>query len=197
MLRRQDLEIRALEESLQSLQIATELAQERSQLARLSRSDISLPGRHVVWSVAASPGSAVAEGQTVFDLAACQDRFVSVELPERDFERFRTGAPAYVRLVGSNEWTEGRIRQVRGSAARTDDRLLAAQVKRPDANSITVEIGLPDDEASRNSFCNIGRLAEVRFQRTPFAFLAGITQALSRLVGHERSDNHRHVVAAK
>jgi hypothetical protein len=70
-------------------------------------------------------------------------------------------------------------------------------VKRPDANSITVEIGLPDDEASRNSFCNIGRLAEVRFQRTPFTFLAGITQALSRLVGHERSDNHRHVVAAK
>jgi multidrug resistance efflux pump len=197
MLRRQDLEIRALEESLQSSQIATELAQERSQLARLSRSDISLPGRHVVWSVAASPGSAVAEGQTVFDLAGCQDRFVSVELPERDFERFRTGAPAYVRLVGSNEWTEGRIRQVRGSAARTDDRLLAAQVKRPDANSITVEIGLPDDEANHNSFCNIGRLAEVRFQRSPFAFLAGITQALSRLVSHERSDDHRHVVAAK
>jgi multidrug resistance efflux pump len=114
LLRRQDLEIRALEETLQASQVAAEITQERGRLARLSRSDVSLPARHVVWSVAASPGSAVAEGQTVLDLAACQDRFVSVELPERDFERFRTGAPAYVRLVGSNDWTEGRIRQVRG-----------------------------------------------------------------------------------
>jgi multidrug resistance efflux pump len=192
LLRRQDLEIRALEESMQTSQIAAEIAEERSRLARLSHSDVSLPARHVVWSVAASPGSAVAEGQTVLDLAGCQDRFVTVELPERDFERFRTGAPAYVRLVGSNDWTEGRIRQVRGSAARTDDRLLAAQVKRPDANSITVEIGLPDDEeAKHNSFCNIGRLAEVRFQRSPFAFLASVSQVLNRLVGTERPHKDR------
>jgi len=199
-LRRQELEIRVLEESLQSSQVATEIAQERSRLARLSRSDVALPGRHVVWSVAASPGSAVAEGQTVLDLAACQDRFVTVELPERDFERFKTGAPAYVRLVGGNDWTEGHIRQIRGSAARADDRLLAAQVKRPDANSITVEIGLPDNsaEANGNAFCDIGRLAEVRFQRTPFAFLAGIGDVLNRVVGIGRGPkDHSQVAAAQ
>jgi multidrug resistance efflux pump len=188
LLRRHDVEIRALEESLQSSQIAAQIAEERDRLARVSHSDVSLPARHVVWSVAASPGSTVSEGQTVLDLAACQDRFVTVELPERDFERFRTGAPAYVRLVGSDDWTEGQIRQVRGSAARTDDRLLAAQVKRPDAHSITVEIGLPnnDPEANRNSFCNIGRLAEVRFQRSPFVFLASFGKALGQMVGYER-----------
>jgi multidrug resistance efflux pump len=187
LLRRQDIEIRALDESLQSSQVATQIAQERDRFARMSHSEVSLPAKHVVWSVAASPGSTVAEGQTVLDLAACQDRFVSVELPERDFERFRAGAPAYVRLVGGDDWIEGQIRQVRGSAARTDDRLLAAQVKRPDANSITVEIGLPDNdpEANRNSFCNIGRLAEVRFERSPFAFLASFGRALSRMVGRE------------
>lgn len=188
-LRRQELEVRALEESLQSSQVATEIAEERGRLTRVSHSEVSLPARHVVWSVAASPGSSVAEGQTVLDLAACQNRFMTVEIPERDFEKFKTGAPAYVRLVGSNEWTEGQIRQVRGSAARTDDRLLAAQVKRPDANSITVEIGLPDSDAetNRNSFCNIGRLAEVRFQRATFSFLASFGRALSRLVGRERN----------
>jgi len=198
LLRRQDIEVRALEESLQSSQIATEIAQERDRLARLSRSEVSLPARHVVWSVAASPGSAVAEGQTVLDLAACQDRFVTVELPERDFERFRTGAPAYVRLVGSNDWSEGRIRQVRGSAARADDRLLAAQVKRPEAHSITVEIGLPDNdaEANRNGFCNIGRLAEVRFQRAPFALLASAGRVLNRLVGTEQPAKERDQVIA-
>ena len=59
------------------------------------------------------------------------------------------------------------MRQVRGSAARTDDRLLAAQVPTPTPGSVTVEVQLPELEASsqQNSFCNIGRLAEVRFAR--------------------------------
>ncbi len=74
---------------------------------------------------------------------------------------------------------------------------LAAQVKRPDANSITVEIGLPDDEeANRNSFCNIGRLAEVRFQRSPFAFLASVSRVFNRLVGNERPKKDRRQVAS-
>jgi len=95
---------------------------------------------------------------------------VAVELPERDFEQIKAGDQAYVRLIGSDDWKEGEVRQVRGSAARIDDRLLAAQVPSPNAGSITVEIGLPPDEATgdRNNFCNIGRLAEVRFQRVHF-----------------------------
>src|SRR5262249_41042357 len=98
-------------------------------------------------------------------------RFVAVELPERDFEQIKAGDPAYVRLIGSGDWTEGEVRQVRGSAARIDDRLLAAQLPGPNAGSITVEIGLPSDvSADRNNFCNIGRLAEVRFQRMRLGF---------------------------
>jgi biotin carboxyl carrier protein len=197
-LRRQDLEIRALEETLQSSQMATEIEHEKARLARQNRFEVSLPAGHVVWSVAASPGSTVSEGQTVLDLAACQNRFVTVELPERDFEKLKVGAPAHVRLVGSNEWTTGQIRQVRGSAARTDDRLLAAQVRRPDPHSITVEVHLPDNvEADRNNFCNIGRLAEVRFQRAPFAFLAGLGQMLSRIMGPERRKVAGHNAAGE
>lgn len=198
LLRRQDLEIRALEEAQQAAQIATEIEQEKARLARLNRFEVALPAGHVVWSVAASPGSSVSEGQTVLDLAACQDRFVTVELPERDFEKLKPGAPAYVRLVGSNEWTTGQVRQIRGSAARTDDRLLAAQVKRPDPHSITVEVRLPDNvEADRSNFCNIGRLAEVRFQRAPLAFLAGLGQMLGRLVGPDRRKVAGHNAAGE
>jgi len=189
MLRRQELETKALEESLLASQIASELMEERKRLDRLSHFDISLPADHVVWSVAASPGSTVSEGQTVLDLAACEHRFVAVELPEREFERVKPGAPALVRLIGSNDWTQGQILQVRGSAARTDDRLLAAQVQRPDPNSITVEIGLPQaTKSDRNNFCNIGRLAEVRFQRAGLAFLDGLGQTLQRVIGYFRGE---------
>ena len=196
-LRRQDLETKVLEENSQSSQIAKEVTEERERLAQLSHFDLSLPAHHVVWSVAASPGSTVSEGQTLLDLAACEHRFVDVELPEREFEKIRAGAPAFVRLIGSDAWTQGQVLQVRGSAARADDRLLAAQVRKPDLNSITVEIGLPQDdaEADRNSYCNIGRLAEVRFQRSGLALFDGVGQLVQRLSGifkHKVADVGSH-----
>jgi multidrug resistance efflux pump len=190
LLRQQELETKVLEESLQASQIAAESAEERKRLDRLGRFDLSLPVDHVVWSVAASPGSTVSEGQTLLDLADCRHRFIAVELPEREFEQIRAGAPAFVRLIGSDDWKEGHVRQVRGSAARADDRLLAAQVLRPDPNSITVEIGLPRDDAQtdRKNFCNVGRLAEVRFHRSGFAFLDALGRKLQWLAGYFKRD---------
>jgi multidrug resistance efflux pump len=185
-LRRQELETKVLEEGLRSSQIVPEIAEERERLDRLSHFDLSLPAQHVVWSVAASPGSTVSEGETLLDLADCEHRFVAVALAEREFEQIKAGSPGFVRLIGSNDWNQGEVRQVRGSAARADDRLLAAQVPKPDPNSITVEIGLPPGsaQADRNSFCNIGRVAEVRFERSGFAFLDGLGRTLKQLVAY-------------
>ena len=191
-LRQQELETKMLEENLQASQFLSESAAERNQFDRLSHFDLLLPKNYVVWSAPASPGATVSEGQTLLDLAACENRFVAVELPERDFEQIIPGAPAFVRLMGSSNWTQGWILQVRGSSARGDDRLLAAQIQRPDQNpnSITVEVGLPNDDVqtNRNNFCNIGRLAEVRFQRLGFASLKGWSRTLQNLVGYFERD---------
>ena len=67
-----------------------------------------------------------------------------------------------------------------GSAARTDDRLLAAQIPRISSNNIAVEVELPADDpnSDRNSFCNVGRMAEVRFQRSGLGFAEWIIKAL-------------------
>ena len=180
LLRRQELETQVLEESSRSTKFAAEIVEERDRLQRLSHVDLFLPGRHVVWAVAASPGSTVIEGQTLLDLASCERRFVAVELPEREFEQIKAGDTAAVRLIGSDEWHQGIVRQVRGSAARTDDRLLAAQVPVPNPNSITVEVGIEQQESQQNSFCNIGRVAEVRFARS-FGYLGDLSRAFSRL----------------
>ena len=186
LLRRQELEAKLLEETLLLARADREIKEERERLSRLRHFDLLLPAGHVVWSVAASPGSTVSEGQVVLDLAACEERFVVVELPERDFEQVKADAPALVRLIGSDEWTQGQVRQVRGSAARADDRLLAAQVPRPNLNSISVEIGLPAYSAppDRNSFCHIGRLAEVRFERSGLAFVDRIEKKLREFTGY-------------
>jgi multidrug resistance efflux pump len=126
-----------------------------------------MPAGHVVWSVTASPGSAVVEGQSIFDLANCRSRFVSVELPERQVENIGHGDPAQVRLIGSDRWISGTVVQVRGSAAHVDGRLLAAQLPKPSSQQVSVEVLLPADSQSPDASrqCDIGRQAEVRFDR--------------------------------
>jgi hypothetical protein len=172
LVRRQALEAQALQESARWSQLAAQIAAERDRIAQLDNYRPALPAGYVVWSTAASPGSAVTEGQTILDLADCEHRFVAVELPERDFEQIRIGGTAAVRLVGSSEWRQGIVQQVRGSAARSDDRLFAAKVPSPGPATITVEVSLPADAATtpEGNFCGIGRLAEVRFQRSWFDF---------------------------
>lgn len=177
-LRRQELETEARQQSARASQLAAEVAEERKRVEHLGQFDITLPADHVVWSMPATPGSVVSEGQSVLDLADCSHRFIAVELPEREFERVKPGTPASVRLIGSDKWRQGYVRQVRGSAARADDRLLAAQVPVATHGTITVEVSFAREEAAADkSYCDIGRMAEVRFQRTP----PGIVTSASRL----------------
>jgi multidrug resistance efflux pump len=187
VLRRQELETEMLKQTSRQAQIAAEITGERSRLDQTGHSDVVLGAGHVVWSVSASPGATVTEGQTILDLADCAHRFVVVDLPEREFEQIKAGDMAAVRLIGSDDWKQGRIRQVLGSAARTDDRLLAAQIARPASSSISVEVELLQEtsEAEHNSFCNIGRMAEVRFQRTGFGFADRLFNALAGMTFHD------------
>ena len=177
-LRRQELELIARENTTRATQLATDISEEQARVEHLARYDLILPADYVVWSVTASPGSVVEPGQTVLDLTDCKNRFVAVELPEREFEKIKPGDTASIRLIGSDERREGQVRQVRGSAARGDDRLLAAQIPAATAGNIMVEVSLPPDDIRGDSnYCDIGRLAEVRFHRGSPA----IVEALGKL----------------
>jgi multidrug resistance efflux pump len=168
MLRRQDFETELLNQNANATQLKVTIQEEIDRLARANHFELTLPAGHVVWSVAASPGATVVVGQYLMDLADCRHRFIAVEMPERDFDDIKAGDRAFVRLVGSDAWIDGHVRQERGSAARADDQMLAAKVTKPHSGAITVEVELPGDvwrEDKDRNFCNIGRLAEVRFPR--------------------------------
>lgn len=186
-IRRQELEMEARRNDDSVSQLAAEIVEERRRISELAQFNLDLPMRHVVWSVPATPGSVVTEGQTIIDFADCDNRFVTVELPEREFEEIKPGDPASVRLFGSDQWKIGRVVQVRGSAARGDDRLLAAQVPTPSRGNVTVDVSLPDEDArpARTRYCDIGRLADVRFHRSSPALIetvSGFGQWLVELV---------------
>jgi len=188
LLRQQELETEILGQELQVTELVTQIADERTRVERLAHYDLTLPSDYVVWTLGASPASTVTEGQTILDLADCSHRFVAVELPERDFETITAGELAAVRLLGGDSWMNGRVRQVRGSAAQVDKRLHAAEVPDPHSGSITIEVELPPEPLAngQNNFCDIGRLAEVRFRRLGFNFGDAIGDALrwlSEIVG--------------
>jgi multidrug resistance efflux pump len=182
-LRRQELEQTANENSVRATRLAADIDEERLRVEHLGQYKITLPAESVVWSVSASPGSVVVQGQTVLDLTDCKNRFVAVELPAREFENIKPGDLASIRLIGSNERREGQVRQIRGSAARGDDRLLAAQIPVGTAGNITVEVSLPRDDVQGDSnFCDIGRLAEVRFHRAKPAIMESLGQLFQPIV---------------
>ncbi|MEE8334525.1 MAG: hypothetical protein V3R85_11810, partial [Alphaproteobacteria bacterium] len=105
------------------------------------------------------------------------------ELSERDFEFVKAGDKALIRLIGADEWVAGPVIQVRGSAASYDQRLLAAHIFEPTGKSIYVEVALPHTSITPDGskFCDIGRLAEVRFHRSSLPFLASLQNQLNRV----------------
>ena len=134
-----------------------------------ARTRYAVPAGMLVWSTVASPGAALRAGEPVLDLVDCRRRFVEVAMPERRAEAIRPGEPARVRLIGSNSWMEGRVTRVIGSAGRRNEDLFAATTSSlPDADEIVVEVSLPTtapEDATPRRRCEVGRLAEVRFDR--------------------------------
>lgn len=175
-IRRQELEAQLVDEQSKVKRLTAAIAEEERRLARVDNYEMTLPADFIVWSVTASPGSTVVEGQSLFDLADCKHRFLVVELPEREFERVHPGDAASIRLIGGDSWTQGVVRQVRGSAARADDRLLAAQIAKPSSGTFSVEVEIPNAAllGGRSGYCDIGRLAEVRFARVTWSMPATV-----------------------
>lgn len=180
--RRQELEAQVMREDIAATNLATALSAEKDRMTSATHYQVVLPAEHVVWSVDASPGSAVAEGQTILSLADCAHRFVVIELPERNFEQVKVGNAAAVRLIGHDTWQEGLVERVRGSVARPEGRLLAAQMPSASPGMITIELSLEIDSYSGETYCDIGRLAEVRFERDLPRFIPWIGEAWHKLV---------------
>ena len=181
MLRRQEVEAQLLSEMARVKQLEAEIARERERIAHTSRYEYTLPKEHLVWAISASPGSTVVEGQSIIDLADCTRRFVSVDLPERQAENIRRGAIAEIRLLGSKEWITGTVERMRGSSAQMDERLYAAHPIAPSERQVTVDVLLPAGVGGGDNSrqCDIGRQAEVRFERPVPHLLASLGRTLA------------------
>lgn len=174
LLSRQELERNLFEVRSQLSQLNAKTPALRSFVESLDNYGFKLPEGHIVWSVLASPGTAVVEGQTILELADCQRPFIMAEFPERSLAAIKPGNSAYYRLIGDNAWQKGTVRRIRGSAARKDNTFFAAAIPNPKENYISVEISMAGTAGPSDSdrACDIGRLAEVRLQSSSLDVLS-------------------------
>src|ERR1051326_1929456 len=177
LLNRQERERELLDARAHADELEAQISALRTHTDNLAHYDTDLPAGYIVWSVQASPGSAVVEGQTIVELADCRNPFLIVQFPERELAAIAAGDTADVRLIGESEWRRGKVRRVRGSAARTNDMLLAAAPPTPEDHFIAAEISMPAGAKGieANRACNIGRLAEVRLQRHALSLLSWLS----------------------
>ena len=166
MLRRQELETISADAIARLAELELRIRTERQQIARASAYDVDLPANTVVWALETSPGSSVAAGTALLELADCTRRYVEVSLPERRIESIVPGQPVNVRLIGATDWQAGHVVRTRGAAAQRDSAMLAANETDRDPRALTVEVSLPAaPAAAAGRRCDVGRLAEVRFSR--------------------------------
>lgn len=139
------------------------------ELQKLERFRPAAPTDGVVWSASRGPATTVAAGDEVMQLLDCSRRYIQVAFSERHFERIAPGTTAEVRLRGSRETIEARVTSLRGAAERPRGNEVPAIQRSEVLSEFTLFLDLaPVDPASGGraaAFCDVGRSAEVRFDR--------------------------------
>ncbi|MBS0125366.1 HlyD family efflux transporter periplasmic adaptor subunit [Thetidibacter halocola] len=123
----------------------------------------------LAWTPSPSANSPVASGDEIMQVLDCSRRFLEVQIPESHFEHVHPGDTAQVRLKGAQTVFPAEVEAVLGAGALTETGRLAAQPPRTEIGRLTVVLRLPPadvtDPVIAGRFCNVGRTAQVRFER--------------------------------
>ncbi len=160
---------------------------ERENAARESFEPIA-SARGVIWRASGAPGSAILTGDEIMQVVDCERRFVEVAVSERLFDAIRPGSTAWVQFRGSSEHFAAKVAAVRGSGAKFSNPQLAAETPVVAEGQLRVLVPLQPAQAGVTSasggdaaFCDVGRTAEVRFERDYARRLFGMTGAFAGL----------------
>ena len=172
-MRQADLRTRAVRAQAAFKSVEIRLADASRDLAATEVFSPASASAGVVWRASAAVGSEVLVGDEIVKIVDCDRRFIEVSVSERHFESIVPGTHAQVRLRGSTESFEATVDAVMGSGAKTDQAELSSRPPQVPAGQLRVFIQLaPADLSGRAraetaaAFCDVGRTAEVRFDRS-------------------------------
>ncbi len=174
-----ELRARAGELATRVTEIKKSIDVENERLARTGEAVILVPGDSIVWRSMVVEGSYVRPNSDLAMLIDCSALFVNAVVHERYFEDIRPGSAATVRIVGSDDTQTAIVRELRGMGVDDPKAQLAAGLPKigRDEFVVSLEIAGGAKAGGAGEFCNVGRAAEVQFDRGFNIFSAGDTVA--------------------
>lgn len=179
-----DLNARLLER--RSLQLGLD-NQIRALMAEANQQESFTPAASVdglIWQASAKTGASVTAGETIMAVLDCSRRFLEVTLPERHFDEITTGTTAKVRLVGSLETFDAAVIAAYGSGARSNSDARAARTRIEATDGFLVIVSLDEvdvtDKDVAESFCDVGRTADVHFEFSNGSLISSVKETLER-----------------
>jgi len=162
---------RALQDAtLGSANTAPPVQQKQYEKARIvadadNTTELTTPHRLLIWSVDASRGTPIGQGQPVLQVAECSELFVFASVPAAKYARLSVGTEAVVTLKG--EKLTGRVAQLLGppeSLASTRHLAPAPPQRRgTSTESGGVAITVPELAQRSSTSCQVGLALDVSF----------------------------------
>ena len=187
MLRLVELEARAKNLQTTSQELQGQIAAETKRIATNEIVAQTSGVTGIVWDAVSAKGAPVRAGDALVNVLDCGRAFLEVSLDESQLSAVKPGDIAKVRLPGESKTIEAKVRGLRGAIA------VARGVVPGDgdmAGQTTVLIDLPiaADSRSMQSFCHVGRTAEVIFD-------AGLAQSRADIAKRKAKPAERRDVS--
>lgn len=173
--------IQTLKKTIQGTR--AELGQAKKDLQHKQVATIKSPESGVMWRLTAQPGKFVQQGESLGQIASCNQRWVDAWVDEQKVQLLQVGTPAEIKLNGtaSSVTLTGKISVIRSGIGRLsagEDTVVAMMPNLPRHTQVHIAL---DKQASSSSsenmrdgnLCYIGYTGRVVFKVRSTSFLAG------------------------
>ncbi|MEH2156252.1 HlyD family secretion protein [Nostoc sp.] len=163
-----------------------EFGQAKKDLQHKQVATIKSPESGVMWRLTAQPGKFVQQGESLGQIAVCNQRWVDAWVDEQKVQLLKVGTPAEIKLngTGSSVTLTGKISVIRSGIGRLsagEDTVVAMMPNLPRHTQVHITLDTEDTEPSSSSsdnmrngnLCYIGYTGRVVFKVRSTSFFAG------------------------
>ena len=173
--------IQTLKKTIQGTR--AEHGQAKKDLQHKQVTTIKSPESGVMWRLTAQPGKFVQQGESLGQIAVCNQRWVDAWVDEQKVQLLQVGTPAEIKLNGtaSSVTLTGKISVIRSGIGRLsagEDTVVAMMPNLPRHTQVRITLDTqPSSSSSENmrdgNLCYIGYTGRVVFKVRSTSFLAG------------------------
>ncbi len=140
------------------VRLAASEREETARYAQLSEAELAAPVSGNLWEIMTTPGEDVRAGREVLRILDCSHMLVTAVVSEKTFASLRPGSPARFRPLGESTDYAGKVIQLTGLAAPTDNLAIMTSALTRDLYRVIVSV--PE---LKTPGCAVGRSGRVTF----------------------------------